>query len=430
MDYKEARVYLDEAAKYGSVLGLTTMTELLKRLGNPQDDLKFVHIAGTNGKGSVLAYLSTVLKEAGYKVGRYISPTLFSYRERIQVNEAYITKEAVARLTGLVKEAADEIAADHLAVPTVFEMETAISFLYFKEECCDLVVLETGMGGREDATNVVKTTVLEVLASISMDHMGVLGNTLGEIAWNKAGIIKPGTAVVSMKQLPEAMQVIEEECKKQNASLFLADAAEASDVNYGWEEQSFSYGGYKDLKISLAGGYQIPNAVLAVKALTVLQTLGYEISEEALRAGLLHTAWKGRFTVLQKDPVFIIDGAHNRDAARTLKESVERYFPGRRIFFIMGVFKDKEYEEIIRTTAHLPVHVTCIETPGNPRALPAEELAKVWKTYHSNVDVEKNILKAVEETLKMADQKEDVVLAFGSLSFLGEIVKAQKEVRR
>ena len=211
MDYKEARVYLDEAAKYGSVLGLTTMTELLKRLGNPQDDLKFVHIAGTNGKGSVLAYLSTVLKEAGYKVGRYISPTLFSYRERIQVNEAYITKEAVARLTGLVKEAADEMAAEHLAVPTVFEMETAISFLYFKEECCDLVVLETGMGGREDATNVVKTTVLEVLASISMDHMGVLGNTLGEIAWNKAGIIKPGTAVVSMKQLPEAMQVIEEE---------------------------------------------------------------------------------------------------------------------------------------------------------------------------------------------------------------------------
>ena len=208
MDYKEARVYLDEAAKYGSVLGLTTMTELLKRLGNPQDDLKFVHIAGTNGKGSVLAYLSTVLKEAGYKVGRYISPTLFSYRERIQVNEAYITKEAVARLTGLVKEAADEMAAEHLAVPTVFEMETAISFLYFKEECCDLVVLETGMGGRERRYQCGRDTVLEVLASISMDHMGVLGNTLGEIAWNKAGIIKPGTAVVSMKQLPEAMQVI------------------------------------------------------------------------------------------------------------------------------------------------------------------------------------------------------------------------------
>ena len=308
-------------------------------MGIPQDDLKFVHIAGTNGKGSVLAYLSTVLKEAGYKVGRYISPTLFSYRERIQVNEAYITKEAVARLTGLVKEAADEMAAEHLAVPTVFEMETAISFLYFKEECCDLVVLETGMGGREDATNVVKTTVLEVLASISMDHMGVLGNTLGEIAWNKAGIIKPGTAVVSMKQLPEAMQVIEEECKKQNASLFLADAAEASDVNYGWEEQSFSYGGYKDLKISLAGGYQIPNAVLAVKALTVLQTLGYEISEEALRAGLLHTAWKGRFTVLQKDPVFIIDGAPQPGCSPYLKRIRGTVFPWKKDFLYYGSFQ-------------------------------------------------------------------------------------------
>ncbi|MDO5424509.1 MAG: folylpolyglutamate synthase/dihydrofolate synthase family protein [Eubacteriales bacterium] len=429
MNYEEARVYLDEAAKYGSVLGLETMTELLGRLGNPQDFLKFIHIAGTNGKGSVLAYLSTVLTEAGYRVGRYLSPTLFSYRERIQVGEARISKEALARLTGQVKDAADGMKQEGFSQPTVFEMETAISFLYFKEEACDLVVLETGLGGREDATNVVKTTVLEVLASISLDHMGILGNSLAEIAWQKAGIIKPGTRVVSMNQPPEAMQVIEEECKKQGAALTIADARKATDVEYGWEGQSFSYKAWKHLKISLAGSYQIPNAVLAVEALEALAGLGYPVTEEQLRGGLEKTSWRGRFTVLQKDPVFVIDGAHNRDAARTLAESLKLYFQGRRIFFIMGVFRDKEYEEIIKMTAPLAVHVTTVQTPGNDRALPAKELAAVWKNYHKNVSCQEDLTEAVKENLNLADQKDDVILAFGSLSFLGAIAKALQEVK-
>ena len=182
MNYEEARAYLDDAARYGSVLGLDTMKELLARLGNPQDDLKFIHIGGTNGKGSVLSYLSAVLKEAGYRVGRYISPTLFSYRERIQVNEIYIKKDALARLTTQIQSCADEMVRDGAPHPTAFEIETALCFLYFREEKCDLVVLEVGMGGATDATNVIKTTVLEVLASISMDHMGFLGDTLAEIA--------------------------------------------------------------------------------------------------------------------------------------------------------------------------------------------------------------------------------------------------------
>lgn len=179
---------------------------MLARLGNPQDDLKFIHIGGTNGKGSVLSYLSAVLKEAGYRVGRYISPTLFSYRERIQVNEIYIKKDALARLTTQIQSCADEVVRDGAPHPTAFEIETALCFLYFREEKCDLVVLEVGMGGATDATNVIKTTVLEVLASISMDHMGFLGDTLAEIAACKAGIIKPDTTVVSMRQQPEAME--------------------------------------------------------------------------------------------------------------------------------------------------------------------------------------------------------------------------------
>ena len=243
MNYEEARAYLDDAARYGSVLGLDTMKELLARLGNPQDDLKFIHIGGTNGKGSVLSYLSAVLKEAGYRVGRYISPTLFSYRERIQVNEIYIKKDALARLTTQIQSCADEMVRDGAPHPTAFEIETALCFLYFREEKCDLVVLEVGMGGATDATNVIKTTVLEVLASISMDHMGFLGDTLAEIAACKAGIIKPDTTVVSMRQQPEAMEVIRQVCQRQKADLRIADAANATDIVYGCEEQYFSYGG-------------------------------------------------------------------------------------------------------------------------------------------------------------------------------------------
>lgn len=428
MDYREARVYLENAAKYGSVLGLDNMRELLCRLGNPQDDLKFIHISGTNGKGSVLAYLSTVLKESGYRVGRYISPTLFSYRERIQVNEEYIEKEALARLTTRIAKAVERMQEEGKTHPTVFEIETALGFLYFREKACDLVVLETGLGGLEDATNVVKTTVMEVITSISMDHMGILGNTLAEIAANKAGIIKPQTAVVSVRQHPEAMEVIETVCRWEECRLFVADTGQASAIRYGWETQSFHYKEYENLKIFLGGAYQIENAALAVEAVRTLNKLGYSIMEEQLRRGLEKTRWRGRFTVLSKEPVFIIDGAHNRDAAKTLRKSLELYFTNRRLFYIMGVFKDKEYQEIVKITVPLSEHVITIETPGNDRALPAEELLKEVKKYQPSSEKAESIAEAVKKSLKMAD-KEDVILAFGSLSFLGEVTKALDTVR-
>ena len=202
MNYTEARVYLDEISKYGSVLGLESMKELLDRLGNPQDDLKFIHISGTNGKGSVLAYLSTVLSGAGYRTGRYISPTLFSYRERIQVDQEYIEKDALARHVTKIAAAVEDMKTAGLAGPTAFEIETALAFLYFKEKHCDIVTLETGLGGLLDATNVIRTPVIEVIASISMDHMDCLGDTLEKIAQQKAGIIKPNTLVVSAAQQP------------------------------------------------------------------------------------------------------------------------------------------------------------------------------------------------------------------------------------
>lgn len=423
MDYKEARVYLENVTKYGSVLGLENMKELLNRLSNPQDELKFIHIAGTNGKGSVLAYVSTVLTEAGYRVGRYISPTLFSYRERIQVDGEYIQKESLAKWVTQIRTVIKEMTKEGKAHPTVFEIETALSFLYFKEKKCDFVVLETGMGGLLDATNVVRTTVAEIFASISLDHLGVLGNDLREIAQNKAGIIKPGTVVITASQEKEAMEVLESTCLEKKSRLYVADWDKAENIHYGYDRQTFDYKQYKQLTIFLAGSYQIANAVLAVEALDQIRELGYPISEQSLREGLKKTTWKGRFTVLRKNPVFVIDGAHNRDAARVLRKSIDLYFSDKKIFYIMGMFKDKEYEEVLKQTADRAEHIFTIETPNNVRALPAEELAQAARKYNAKVEAADTIEKAVEETLAMAEE-DDVIIAFGSLSFLGQLTRA------
>lgn len=429
MNYREARGYLEDAGRYGSVLGLENMRQMLDRLGNPQDDLKFIHIAGTNGKGSVLACLSTVLKEAGYRVGRYISPTLFTYRERIQVNEAYIEREALARLVTRIAGVIRRMQEEGKPHPTVFEIETVLGFLYFKEQGCDLVVLETGLGGLLDATNVVSTTVMEVLVSIGKDHMGFLGDSLEEIAKNKAGIIKPHTLVVTCDQDPVVRKVIERTCLERGCSLRVARQSQASHIVYGYERQQFSYGGYEELEISLAGVYQIQNAVLAVEAVLGLRDLGYEIPESALRRGLSRASWRGRFTVVNKDPLFIIDGAHNRDGARALEESLDLYFGDRKLHYIMGVFQDKEYEEMIQTTAPLAEDIIAVETPGNERALPAERLARAIERVNPHVKVQRDIPQAVQESMESAGN-DDVIVAFGSLSFLGEITRVFDTIRR
>lgn len=423
MNYKEARVYLDEVSKYGSVLGLESMRELLHRLGDPQNELKFIHISGTNGKGSVLAYLSTILSGAGYRTGRYISPTLFSYRERIQVDGEYIEKESLARHVTDIAAAAKDMQKAGLPSPTVFEIETALAFLYFKEKRCDIVTLEVGCGGLLDATNVITTTLMEVIASISMDHTDLLGDTLAKIAAQKAGIIKPDTMVVSAQQKSEAAQVIEDTCKEQHCTLQMVDESKISNVHYGAEGQTFSYKTWENVAISLAGSYQIKNAALALEGVEALRKLGYALSDQQVREGLLHTAWRGRFTTLRRDPTVIIDGAHNPAAALELKESLERYFPGKTLYFVMGMFKDKDYAQVIDLTAPLARHIITVETPGNPRAMPARELAEAVGKVNPSVEWADSVAHGVEKALAMAG-KEDAVIVFGSLSFLGEAADA------
>lgn len=423
MDYTEARAYIDEIGKTGSVFGLETMNALLEQLDNPQDRLKFIHIAGTNGKGSVLAYLSTILKEAGYRVGRYISPTLFSYRERIQVNGEYISREDFARLMTRVAAAIEEMKRQGKPLPTAFEAETAVSFLYFCEQSCEIVTLEAGLGGRMDATNVIKTTVLSVLASISMDHMAVLGNTLSEIAWNKAGILKAGIPAVSAHQEEEAAEQIRNAASGLGCELHFADPHAVDGICYGIEEQTFSYRGFDTLKIHLAGRHQIGNAALAVEAVLALQKAGWQISEAALRAGLEKTVWKGRFSVIAHKPYVVLDGAHNPDAARVLRSSVEEYFHDRKKYYIFGVFSDKDYDKIIDITADLAEHIVTVQTPGSARALPAEKLAEAVRRKNPSVESASSIWDAARICRQLAGE-EDVILVFGSLSFLAEAEKA------
>lgn len=432
MDYQQSRAYIRDAEQYaGGAMDLTNIKELMKRLGNPQDQLKYIHVAGTNGKGSVIAYLYTTLMKAGYHVGRYISPSVYSYREKIETEGKPISREKFAEQTTRVAAVIEEMTAEGLAHPTPFEIETAVAFLFFAEEKCDPVILEVGMGGINDATNLITTTELAVLVPISMDHQSFLGNTISEIAEKKAGIIKPGSSVVTIGQETEALEVIKKTGAEAGADVCVADVSEAEVLEADFTGQRFYYKG-EEYTLSLAGSYQTENAVLALEALRILDERGYHTTLEQRKEGLWATRWNGRLTIIHKDPLFIVDGAHNPAAADMLEDSVRKYFKDRRLFFIMGVFKDKDYPYIIRKLCPYAEQIFAIETPDNPRALPAEELAKAIRPYNANVRAEKNIPRAVEELFEMAG-KDDVILSFGSLSFIGEItriVNTRKEVSK
>lgn len=422
MTERQVMEYMEQVSSFGIVPGLDSIRELCERLGNPQKQLQFIHIAGTNGKGSVSAYIATVLQCAGYRVGRYISPVIFEYRERIQVNGRMITKKAMCYGIERIKSICDEMASEGLAHPTGFEIETALGFLYFLEKNCDLVVLETGMGGLLDATNIIKNTITAVFTSISMDHMKFLGSTLEEIATQKAGVIKPGCTVVSAPQSIKVMEVLNRRAAELGCSFAVSDPEKLKNVRFGLERQRFDYDKRKKLEISLAGKYQVENAALAVEVLDVLGERGFPVQEEQLRRGLRETQWPGRFTVIKKRPIFIVDGAHNEDSAKRLAESISFYFTNCKIIYIMGVLRDKEYNKIIALTHEYADHIITVTSPGNPRALPAYELALEVAKVHPKVTAVDSLEEAVEMSLLLAGS-EDVIIAFGSLSYLGRLMK-------
>ena len=426
MLYEEARVYLDSVSKYGSVLGLDSIRNLLEELGNPQKELTFIHIAGTNGKGSILAYLSTILTEAGYRTGRYISPTVMEYLERFQIDGAFMEKEELAQFTCQVKEAAERLVEAGKPSPTVFEIETALAFLYFKQKKCEFVVLEAGLGGLLDATNVIENTKLCVFASVSMDHIGVLGNTLEEIARDKAGIIKSGSEVVTGRQQPCVSEVLEETARAKGCRITIAEPEKIRVLKQSLEVQKFSYGEFETMEIHLAGQHQIENAVTVLEAVRALRRQRVRIEKEAVRKGLERTKWPGRLMVLRRHPLVIADGAHNEDAVKRLVENLDIYLKGKKVTAVLGVFKDKEYEKMIQLIAPYLDYVYTIDLPNKERTLEKERLCEILGKY----EIEAETAVHIEEALTLAKKRageDGTVLAFGSLSYLGEVIRLEEE---
>lgn len=425
---------IEELKKRGSVPGLDAIEGLLEELGHPEDNLKIVHIAGTNGKGSIFAYLSSILIAAGFKVGRYISPTISCYEERFQINGEYITKDKLTRLYNIVEEAMKREEEKTGLKPTLFEVETAISFLYFKEEKVDYALIEVGMGGRMDATNVIRHPELTVISSISYDHQAFLGDTLEEIAWQKAGIIKESCPVVLSENSDEVCKVIEQEATKKKVKCIEikpTDYEVLSETPYGstflWKEQRY--------ETKLPGRHQVSNAVTALAASEYLFRKDYEKNnarkaiakkldemnvKSAQQGGIIRTCWPGRLEVLKKEPLFYRDGAHNPDGAKKLAAFLQKYFTNKKIIYIMGVLKDKEYKKMLRYLMPMAKEVYVFK-PKNERGLSAQILADTIKEVADvSVTIESDVNAAVFRALDTA-KPDDVLVACGSLSFMEEM---------
>lgn len=425
---KETEDYIREIQKSGSILGLESIRELMKELEEVQDELSVIHVAGTNGKGSVCAMLESVLTEAGYRVGKYTSPAVFQPEECYRINGKNISKPEFAEVISRVKAACDRMLERGLSQPTVFEVETAAAFLYFYRKNCDIVILETGMGGATDATNIIRKSLVSVLTSVSRDHMGFLGETLEEIARVKAGIIKEEGNVVAGSVTDGVHEVIDEICRERKASVVYTDIRQVENIRISDYRLCFHHAQLGEIKLKLMGKYQVQNALCAIETIQQLVKQGYHISAEQLKQGLARTEWEGRFSCLCEEPLFIMDGAHNEAAAQELRETLEMGFTKCKIIYIIGVLADKEHEKMLRCMLPLAEKVFTI-TPHNPRAMAGEDLAKEARKYHKDVTFVPKIEEAVELALKAAEKEKGMVLAFGSLSYLGEVKNALKEIK-
>lgn len=450
MNYSEAREYLKNVNKLGSILGLNTIKELLKRLGNPQNELKVVHIAGTNGKGSIMTFVQNILMESGYKVGRYCSPAVFNEREIIRINDEYISEEQSADLLTRIKEKCDSMYSEGLPHPTSFEIETAEALMFFKEQNCDIALIECGMGGETDATNVFEKVLCSVIATISLDHTQFLGSTIEEITKVKSGIIKENCPVVMSKQTGEAESVIKKVCKQNNSKLIIPTEQDSENVEIDGLTTKVTYKASNNkeyiLNLQALGTYQIKNAKTAVEVALVLDKALTEKTnicdesdknngtgmknninnsgntiEKNIKKGIEKTVWPGRMEVISKEPLIIIDGAHNPGAVLELRKTLDLYFTNKRITFIMGVLSDKDFSKEAEIIADRAERIITI-TPNNSRGLEGHKLAETLVKYNHNVQVADSLKQAAEESIDtIKENRADMILAFGSLSYLGEL---------
>ena len=423
MTYQEAIDFLEISNWMGSRLGLARIKELLHLAGDPQHKMQFIHIAGTNGKGSTAAMLAAVLQEAGYKTGLYTSPHLRRYNERIRIDGKDVSDEEMCRaaeiLEGCVEQMDDR--------PTVFERITALALVCFARAGCEAVVLEVGMGGRLDATNVVDEPACSVLCHIDLDHTEILGDTLEKIAEEKAGIIKRGCPAVAQKQSEEALSVFRRTCEELGSPLTVTEPQLLKVKAQSLDGQTFDYRSRQDLFIPLIANYQLVNVLGVLDTVDVLQQKGWHISEEALREGLRKTRWAGRFEILGKDPLMIIDGAHNPDGAKQLAECLATYLPDRKITFLMGVMADKDYRQMIRTMAPFAKRFVAV-TPDSSRSLPCEELARVIEEETGLPAAAAGDVKSGFSLARQGLAEGDVLCIFGSLYQVGDVQEALEGV--
>ncbi|MBO4863394.1 MAG: bifunctional folylpolyglutamate synthase/dihydrofolate synthase [Eubacterium sp.] len=418
MDYKEIRNYIKEKDKLGSVFGLETINGLLFRLGNPERRIPCIHIAGTNGKGSIMAYIEETLIEAGMRVGRYISPTIFSYRERWMLNHEWASEEDVVWAISKVKEIDDELGSR----ATAFEIETAAAFLLFDKWGCDIMLIECGMGGELDATNVFDNTALNILASVSRDHMNVLGDTIEEITGTKLGIVRESSTLISYPQVKASMDVIKEYSDKNEVNLIIPDTKQLEVLAEGINGSEFIYKGER-FKIKIGSHYQILNAITAIEALNVLES----ITVSDIRKGLENTSWDARLSVIGKDPYIIVDGAHNEDAWLRLRESLEKYFTNEQIIYIISVLADKEYEKMIEILSPTAYHVYTVQSK-NPRALLKERLAELFNGKGINAEARDDVIGALKDAVSLSQSLNDnnPIVICGTLSITGEVLKCKE----
>lgn len=414
MNYEQALQYIHSVSWMGSRPGLSRTRELLRRMGDPQEQLKFVHVAGTNGKGSTCAMTASILQAAGYRVGLYTSPYIVRFNERMRVDGADIDDAELAEITAYVKPFAEGM-DEH---PTEFELVTAIGFEYFRRHRCDVVVLEVGLGGELDSTNVIAPPLVSVITEIDFDHMGVLGNSIAEIASAKAGIIKAGSPVVSADNLPESAAVIARVCRERGCAHITPAYDEVSAQGYDGQGICFSLGGVA-YRVPLFGKYQYRNAVMAITVARLLNDRGLAVSEQAIVEGLRTVSWRGRFEKLSDAPLFIYDGGHNPQGVTAAANSYRALYGEARAVVLIGVMADKDYAQEIDTLLPIAGRFVTVR-PDNPRALSAQALA-------DKIVAQGGIAEAastVEEGVRMAVETaagEVPVLALGSLYMYGEI---------
>lgn len=423
MDFLEAQNYLEKVrSQKGIVLGLDTMRHLMAKLNNPQDKVKFIQVAGTNGKGSTAAYLTSILSEAGIKVGRYTSPAVFSNTEQYFACGSCISESEYAKGMTAVAEAAACLDGE---TPTAFEQETALAFWYFAQKGCELAILEAGLGGDMDATNIVTTTVCSIITSISMDHCRILGNKISEIAAHKAGIIKPGAPVICIEQKEDAMEPIRAAAKAADTPLYEVHRDEVRQIFSDKRESIVFFREFENLHLKMLGSYQPENAALAVQAASVLSR-SYPIEKKHIYDGIEKTRWGGRFELHSGSPDIILDGAHNPDGIRRLRESVNQMFGAVPICYVCGVLADKDYEKEIEILFGRASNVFTV-TPPSPRAMKSTDLKAAIKKRFSQLKVTSfDSEDGIEKAMEAAVSQNNPVVVCGTLTILARVKEWMK----